>query len=61
MNSYFYNYNNITNMASCLAEDVNAPELRNPTNSAIRAEKQDKSANRSMSKLMSLLLTVFAA
>lgn len=50
----------ISNMANHLAEDVGAPELRNPLNSAFHANRHSKSEFHPLRTLIDILSMVFA-
>ncbi len=48
------------NMASLMAEDTGAPELRNPLNSALRANKEGRSAAHPLRALKAFVVALFA-
>ena len=49
-----------SNMAYLMAEDTGAPELRNPLNSALRANKEGRSAAHPLRALKAFVVALFA-
>ena len=58
MNTWYEN--TVPNMAYVMAEDTGAPELRNPLNSAIHAERNNKPAIHPLLGLKALLTAMLA-
>ena len=50
----------VPNMAYVMAEDTGAPELRNPLNTAIHADRNSKHAIRQLRGLKAILAATFA-
>ena len=50
----------VPNMAYLMAEDAGAPELRNPLNSAIRANRSRRPAAHPLRALKALIAALFA-
>lgn len=51
---------NVSGMASLMAEDAGAPELRNPLNSAMRVNRNNKPAANPLRALKALVAAMFA-
>ena len=60
MSMYTWFNGNSAHLATLVAEDTGAPELRNPLNSAIRAQKNAKSAAHPLRALRALVASLFA-